>query len=124
MDPIVLTKFGEVLIPPSDATDSSFLGRTSECARLGVCVIGTFGVYVGGKKVYMEIADPKGAYWAIYCPTRALRVRVPKTINTYGELRQWFADKMSAERVEAREVSMVLNDHMRYGSSDPYGVGG
>jgi len=84
INPIVLTSFGETITgyPGSEETDDSKLGGCCSC-------IGVHDVCEG----FVDIKEISTTHKAIICRECHLRVVVPASIQTYGQLREYLVRK-------------------------------
>lgn len=80
-EPIVLTRFGETLLPHDHTTDSSKLSTN----------IGVHEVCQG----MMHIRQISTTHQAINCRACQLRVVIPHHVTTYGALRQHLVELTS-----------------------------
>jgi len=81
MEPIVLTRFGERLLEYS-------LSKTSDNTEI------SSGDYIGVHHIcrgFFELRSVSDTHNIILCQKCFLRIPVPKEINTYRELREYFA---------------------------------
>lgn len=83
LKPIVLTKFDETLLEPTADYDEHHTYNDSELKSS----IGVHDVCKGR----MDLKEISETHQVIVCRECGLRVVIPKTIQTYGDLREYFA---------------------------------
>lgn len=95
MEPIVLTEFGEMLNPFSGFDKHGTTDRTAlfpSCAGDVPYSKDVVGIhYICNGTIFLRrVSATHNALCCSYC---GLRIIIPKEVDDYGKLRQWFADR-------------------------------
>ena len=89
--PIALTNFGETLLEYPFVESPYTEGYTDE-SELSTCV-GIHGICNG----WVDIKEISITHNALVCRYCNLRIVIPKTINTYGKLREFCKNNMEVK---------------------------
>ncbi len=106
-EPIMLNAAGDILLPgPFASSDVTPLFHQPGFRR---AKIGEHGICCDDV-LLLELANCN----AVICSEMALRVEVPKSVDTYAKLRQWCASQIESERQRQCDLDALVVQNTRF----------